>query len=286
MSISSSGRSPAGVAPPPEAAGVCATPVLPDMGRSYDAYFASGLYLSRYPMPNRRTLRLLRQTLPTGGRLLDYGAGEGRYCFALARDRGAEVVAADISAVARDHLAGAARGLGLADRVHVCDPGDATYRRQVGALGGFNVVLLGFGVLGHIAGHAARIALLSALRASLAPGGRLVLGLPNAARRFRAVQAACAPLIARGELEPGDICYERQTGGSAIALYYHLYRRDEIRRDLGEAGFTVERLTVESMLPESAVTHSALLGRLDDLACGLVPVDWGYGYLVMARPAP
>lgn len=282
MSIHSSRRSPAA----DETQGARATPVLPDMGRSYDAYFASGLYLSRYPKPNRRTMRLVCQALPMGGRLLDFGAGEGRYSFALARARGAEVVAADISAVARDHLAGTARALGLAGRVHVCDPGDAAYRRQVTEQGGFNVVLLGFGVLGHIAGRHERIALLSDLRASLAPGGRLVLGLPNAARRFRAVQAACAPLIARGELEPGDICYERQTGGSAIALYYHLYRRDEIRRDLAQAGFTVERLTVESLLPESAVTHSALLGRLDDLACALAPVDWGYGYLVMARPAP
>lgn len=259
---------------------------LPDMGRSYDAYFASGLYLSRYPRPNRRTMRVLGHALPMGGRLLDYGAGEGRYTFALAHMRQAEVVAVDISAVARDHLAAAVQGMGLMGQVHVCGPDDQTYRQQVADRGNFDVVLLGFGVLGHVAGRQQRLDLLASLRESLAPGGRLILGLPNAARRFRDVQAQCAPMVASGELEPGDICYERQASSGAIPLYYHLFRQDEIRRDLAQAGFIIERLTIESMMEESTITHSAPLGLLDDLASSLAPVDWGYGYLVVARVAP
>ena len=254
------------------------------MGRSYDAYFSSGAYLSRYPRPNRRTLRLLDRLLPKGGRLLDYGAGEGRYCFDLARRHDAQVLAVDISAVAREHLRAVAAGAGLAGRVEVCDADDDTYRREL-ARGGFDVVLLGFGVLGHIAGRQRRIALLAEWRQALAPEGRLVLGLPNAARRFRARQRACRPLIADGRLEPGDIHYERPLTEGAIPLFYHLFTAAEIRRDLAEAGFVVERLTSESLLPESAVTHSRLLGLLDDAACALAPTRLGYGFLVTARAA-
>ncbi|WP_165837602.1 class I SAM-dependent methyltransferase [Zavarzinia aquatilis] len=253
-----------------------------DMGRSYDAYFSSGVYLSRYPRPNRRTLRLLDRLLPVGGRLLDYGAGEGRYCFDLAHRRNAEVLAVDISAVARQHLRAASSAMGIAGRVEVCDADDETYRRAL-AQGGFDVALLGFGVLGHVAGRRSRIELLAQLRHALAPEGRLVLGLPNAARRFRARQRACRPLIAEGALEPGDIRYERPLEQGAIPLFYHLFTGAEIRRDLAEAGFAIEWLTSESLLPESAVTHSRLLGLLDDGACALAPARFGYGFLVTAR---
>lgn len=253
------------------------------MAQSYDAYFASGLYQSRYPRPNRRTLRFLSEALPVGGSLLDYGAGEGRYAFALAAMRRADVVAVDISAVARAHLVERALVLGLAERVAVCDDGDAFYESRVVGSGRFDVALLGFGVLGHVPGRRKRIELLAELRSSLVSGGRIVLGLPNARRRFREAQADAALLIARGELEPGDICYERKAEQDSIALFYHLFRRDEIRDDLAAAGFVLERLTVESVLPERAITHSAVLGGLDDLASSLVPIDWGYGYLAIAR---
>ncbi|MGV6872379.1 class I SAM-dependent methyltransferase [Pseudochelatococcus sp. B33] len=259
---------------------------LPDMGRSYDTYFASGLYLSRYPRPNRRTLRLLSGLLPRGGRLLDYGAGEGRYCLSLAQSHAAEAVAVDISAVARDHLSARVRELGLAERVQVCDTGDDTYHAEVSRRGDFDVALLGFGVLGHVPGHEQRLALLTELRKALAPQGRLVLGLPNALRRLRAAQAESASRVASGELEPGDIYYERPSSEGIIPLFYHLFRQPEIRRDLAEAGYVIERLTSESMLPESAITHSPALGVLDDLASSLLPVDWSYGYLAVARAIP
>ncbi len=107
---------------------------------------------------------------------------------------------------------------------------------------------------GHVAGRRNRLALLEDIRRSLRPDGRLVLGLPNAARRFRAAQAESAALPG---LEPGDIRYARATEGGRIALFYHLYRRDEIAEELAAAGFVVERLTAESLLPEYAVTHHA-----------------------------
>ncbi|MDI6024976.1 class I SAM-dependent methyltransferase [Corticibacterium sp. UT-5YL-CI-8] len=253
------------------------------MRRSYDAYFASGLYVSRYPKPNRRCLRFLSAALPEGGKLLDYGAGEGRYCLALARSHGANVLAVDISAVARDHLASAALGKGLSQKVAVCDVGDSIYDREVES-GTFDVALLGFGVLGHIAGRSRRIEVLADMRRALKPSGTLVLGVPNAFRRMRDQQAECRPMVERGELEPGDIRYRRFVGGHDIALFYHLFTEAEIRDDLAAAGFTVERLTGESLLPESAVTHSSFVGFLDDLACAIVPPGLCYGFLITAQP--
>jgi len=255
---------------------------LPDMATSYDAYFASGLYQRRYPHPNRRTLRVLEKLLPQGGRLIDYGAGEGRYCLTLARSRAAEVVAVDISAVARAHLTERVAAEGLAERIAVVDAEGAAYEALMPGRARFDVALLGFGVLGHVAGRDNRVALMDELRRNLKPSGHLVLGLPNRRRRFRAAQADSAGLPG---LEPGDIRYRRDDGGKAIALFYHLYERGEIGTELAAAGFALERLTIESVLPEYAVTHNPLAGWLDDRLSSVLPADWGYGYLVVARPA-
>jgi len=44
-------------------------PDLPDIPGSYGRYISSGLYDRRYPRPNRRTLRKMKQCLPAGGAL-------------------------------------------------------------------------------------------------------------------------------------------------------------------------------------------------------------------------
>lgn len=253
------------------------------IARSYDRYFSSGLYSSRYPHPNMRTLRLIQQHLPQGGRLLDFGAGEGRYSLALVRSRKAQVVAVDISDVARAELARQARAANLDAQMKICGPDDALYQQEVASKGGFDVVLFAFGVLGHIAGRQRRIAILRDLRSALAVNGRLILGLPNLRRRFRSEQAAMASAAQPPDFEEGDLFYQRHSEDGSLDLFYHLFNHDEIYRDLAEAGYEIERLTCESILPETAVTRYGPLGFLDNLACNIAPVDWGYGYLVTAR---
>lgn len=255
------------------------------IARSYDRYFTSGLYSSRYPRPNIRTLRLLQHLLPMGGRLLDYGAGEGRYGLALAHARRAQVVAVDISDMARAELARLAHAAGLEAQMKICGPDDALYRQEVAIRGEFDIVLFAFGVLAHIAGRERRIALLRSLRPALGAAGHLVLGLPNSRRRFRAEQAAMKGVAQPPDFEEGDLFYQRHSEDGSLDLFYHLFNRGEIFRDLAEAGYEIERLTSESILPETAVTRYASLGLLDDLACNIVPADWGYGYLVIARLA-
>lgn len=253
------------------------------IARSYDHYFTSGLYSSRYPRPNRRTLRLLEKLLPTGGRLLDYGAGEGRYGFALAKTRNAQVVAVDISDAARAALEARIQTASLEGQMSVCSPDDASYNEAVLQHGGFDIVLFAFGVLGHVAGRERRIALLRGLRSALAPEGHLILGLPNLRRRFRKEQSAMAGNIQPPDLEEGDLYYQRHADDGSLDLFYHLFNRHEISHDLAAAGYEIMQITCESILPETAVTRCSPLGYLDDLACNITPPDWGYGFLVTAR---
>ena len=149
---------------------------------------------------------------------------------------------------------------------------------------GFDLALLAFGVLAHVAGRSERVGLLGSLREMLKPGGVLVLGPPNARRRFRAEQRAAAPLVRDGVLEPGDVLYERGSGSGTIEMFYHLFSAAEARSELSGAGFRVASIEPESLLPETAVVTDPVLGRLDDLACGAMPAGIGYGFLVVARP--
>lgn len=265
--------------PPDQTAHPC-----PDMARSYNAYFKTGLYDARYPGPNRRTLRHALSHLPKGGRFLDYGAGTGRYTLPLlARRPDVGGVAADISAVARETLSRRATDAGLAPRLTVIDGSPEVIEAAAAEGGAFDLCLLAFGVLGHIVGRANRLALQETLRRALRPDGVLLVGLPNARRRMRAEQNF-GRAMPDPTLEPGDVLYTRHADDSDIPLYYHVYTQAEIRRDLRESGFSVSWLGAESVLPESLVCRAPVLGRLDDWACGLLPPGWAYGFLVAATP--
>ena len=255
----------------------------PDMARSYDAYFRTGLYEVRYPGPNRRTLRHALSSLPRGGRFLDYGAGTGRYTLPLLARPDVGGVAADISAVARETLAARAAHAGLASRLSVIDGSPEAIEAAAADGGAFDLCLLAFGVLGHVMGHDNRVALQQTLRRALKPDGVLLIGLPNARRRLRAEQRATRA-AADPALEPGDVLYARHADDGDIPLYYHVYTPAEIVRDLRQSGFAVRWLGAESLLSESLVCRGPGLGLLDDWACGLLPLDWAYGFLVIATP--
>ena len=257
---------------------------MPDMSGSYELYISSGLYDRRYPRPNRRTLRTMRRHLPAGGRFLDIGGGTGRYTLPLLEMSGTSGVAHDICSIARKTMAERLqRFMGdgrLAIEGGEPDP-DVLAARYPRA---FDLALLAFGVLAHVPGRGERLRLLRAVRRMVKADGTLILSVPNARRRFRAEQRSAAPLIAIGELEPGDILYERGQDGGAIPMFYHLYTLAEVRRDLSDAGFRVDSIEPESLLSERTVVSKPLLGWLDDLACRLAPASAGYDLLAVARP--
>ena len=257
-------------------------PELPDMSGSYGRYISSGLYDQRYPRPNRRTLGTMKRCLPAGGRFLDIGAGTGRYTLPLLQVHGTRCVAHDISPVARETLADRLRDFVSDERLVIRgdDPDDLAAELPQA----FDLALLAFGVLAHVAWRAERLRLLRAIRTMLKADGTLILSVPNAKRRFRAEQRDAEPLVREGTLEPGDVLYKRNQADGEIRLFYHLYTLEEVRRDLSEAEFQVARVGAESLLSERNVVSSRPLGWLDALACRLAPTALGYDLLAVARP--
>lgn len=263
---------------------VLATPgfALPDLRASYDSYISSGLYDRRYPRPNPTTLRRLLAHLPADGRFLDIGAGTGRYTLPLLERTRAAGVAQDICPSACRALS--ERLARFVDEGRLAVRSEDVATLAAGRAGGFDLAILAFGVLGHVAGRAARLRLLDAVRRLLVPGGSLVLSLPNARRRFAAEQRASAAMVRAGVLEPGDILYTRGEGARMIEMYYHLYTLAEARRDLGDAGYRIESVGPESLVAEETASRRPLVGRLDAAACLFAPASWGYGFLIVAKP--
>ena len=257
-------------------------PALPDVSGSYDRYISSGLYDRRYPGPNRRSLRIMKRHLPAGGRFVDVGAGTGRYALPLLHVAGTTGVAHDICPVARKRLAERLGEFVAEGRLTVHGgEADALAADRPRA---FDLGLLAFGVLAHVAGRAERLRLLRAMRSMLKEDGTLFLSVPNARRRFRREQAMAAPLIRAGKLEAGDILYRRRHEDGEIELFYHLYTPAEVTRDLREAGFGVASIGAESLLSERAVVSNPVTGWLDAAACGPAPASLGYDLLAVAKP--
>ena len=256
-------------------------PKLPDMSGSYGRYISSGLYDRRYPRPNRRTLRKMKQGLPAGGRFLDVGAGTGRYTLPLLQIGGTRCVAHDICPVARETLGERLRDFVSDERLVIRgdDPDDLAAELPQA----FDLALLAFGVLAHVAWRAERLRLLRAIHTMLKADGTLILSVPNAKRRFRAEQRDAEPLVREGTLEPGDVLYKRNQADGEIRLFYHLYTPEEVHRDLSEAGFRLASVGAESLLSERKVVSSRPLGWLDALACRLAPTALGYDLLAVAR---
>ena len=256
-------------------------PELPDMSGSYDRYISSGLYDRRYPRPNRRTLRKMKRSLPAGGRFLDVGAGTGRYTLPLLQVTATSGIALDICPVARTTLAERLGEFVRAERLAIRgEDADALAADHPQT---FDLALLAFGVLAHVAGRAERLRLLRAIRSMLKADGTLILSVPNARRRFRAEQRSSAPLVDAGKLEPGDILYKRGQDNGEIQLFYHLYTLAEVRDDLAEAGFRVTNIGAESLLSERTVVSDPLTGWLDAVACRIAPASLGYDLLAVAK---
>ncbi|MBV9859203.1 MAG: class I SAM-dependent methyltransferase [Alphaproteobacteria bacterium] len=257
------------------------------MRRSYDRYYATGLYASRYPTPNPHVLELILSELgPAGGSILDFGCGSGRYALPLAMEPGISVFGYDISSAAIQDLARRSQRLAEAAETRMqldllCGSLDELDRRLADHAG-FDIVMMLFGVLGHIAGRDRRVALLRSLGSRLRRGGRLIVTVPNRLRRFRAEQAAARELVAPASLEPGDIRYQRRGTGDPIELFYHLYSAAEFRSELAEAGFAVRRICPESVLPERAVISSALGSAIDSVLRVATPLSLAYGFVAIA----
>lgn len=251
----------------------------------YDLYFSSGLYQRRYPRANARSLAFIVDHLGAGAvEILDFGCGDGRYALPLLQATEATVTGYDVCGEALKRLIGHGCRFAEAGRLRplsgTLEAVLAHYERRPRP----QLAMLMFGVLGHIRPAAERRRVLTALARLLAPGGRLVLSVPNRRRRFRHEQRQRPASFDGQPLEAGDITYRRCAGKTEIPLFYHLYTAASLRHDLEASGFVVDQLVAESALSEHAVTASPGARALDEGLRRLIPLDWVYGFLASARP--
>lgn len=252
-----------------------------DIAHSYDQYFTSRLYDQRYPHPNPAALALIvEQIRSQGNQVLDFGCGTGRYSAALLAATPAHLLAYDISAQAIHELAQRQTPHLVSGRLQPILGDLNALRHAAAARHPFDVALLMFGVLGHIFPQAQRMETLRTIRALSRHGGRLIVTVPNAARRFHREQAVAQQQCG---LEAGDILYQRHAATTDIDMYYHLYTVDEFYRELTEAGWRVLSMQAESVLPESAVVKSTALSYLDRALQKLLPLRYAYGFLALAE---
>jgi SAM-dependent methyltransferase len=273
---------PSGTACPAGDAGSIAA----EMATLYDHYFASHEYRKRYPQPNKATLRfLLDNGAGSAERVLDYGCGNGRYGLPLLERSNAHLTGYDISHAAIEEFASYLRGTPLEQRATLYCGEPALLE----GTGGYDVILLLFGVLSHLGDRAARIAALRQMRRLISREGRLILTVPSVFRR-RPLELLQA-LVDRGrgrasgsQKEPGNVFFTRQIADAPHRFFYHLYSVTGLRAELAQAGFSLRRASPESLLPEWMVTQSPPLGRIDAALLPLLPAALGYGIRAIADP--
>lgn len=255
--------------------------MLIDIAENYNKYFASHLYDQRYPRANPRVLALIIEQLNRqGAQVLDFGCGNGRYSAPLLQNSNAHITAYDICAEGLRELSERQAAFIAAGRLHPLVGDLSVLKAGVRQDQRFDLAIMMFGVLGHIGPQSERLRVLTTVRNLLRPGGRLILTVPNARRRFHKEQARAGHIIGQG----GDIFYERTAdNNTVINMYYHLYTHTEFKQELLEAGFNLVAMQAESIFPESAVVKSTLFAALDRLLVATAPLDYAYGLLAIVE---
>lgn len=261
---------------------------------SYDRYYGSGLYDARYPRPNPLTYRSALRLARSSSRILDFGAGSGRYTMPFLHATNAFVCAYDISADACKALELQASAADVGSRrLLVTADLDA-----VRAAGPYDLVVALFGVLSHIEGKENRIDILSSIRSVISRGGLLLLTVPHALRRFPlhvssdgrgsgSGSASSAREQARRYFPSArPVIYHHHVENEATPFPYYLFSRRELISELSAAGFTLELLESDSILPERRLVRRPTLAPVDDFLCRLLPTWAGYGLRAICRAAP
>ena len=242
---------------------------------SYNHYYASGLYDTRYPQANQNVLDFILQTFteveslpseqPVKPVFLDYGCGNGRYLLPLLQLTEWHALAFDISSQAIAQLQERLKQQQFSLR---CD-----IAQKWPQPGEYHVALLLYGVLGHIKTQQQRIQLLTSIHERLI--STLIVSVPNTQRRF-----LCRRLF---NMKKTDIEYQRSHNNQPMHFHYHLYCLDELKHELSQSNFKISSIQAESMLPEKWITRSAFWRSIDHILCKILPLQWAYGFLVSAK---
>ncbi len=265
-------------------------PLRPSIADSYNRYYDSGLYDARYPRPNPSTYRAALDLAGPATRILDFGAGTGRYTMPFLHATDAFVCAYDISADACQALAARAAAAGVDDRRLLVTEDLGTAR----AAGPYGLVTMLFGVLSHIQETGNRVRILESIRSVLTSDGVLLLTVPHALRRFPLHRSpgggrhgpAAGTSLGRYFPAARPVVYRHLVDGQERPFPYYLFSRRTLTAELSAAGFALESLQPDSILPERRLVRRPALAPADDLLCRLLPRWAGYGLRAVCRVSP
>ena len=166
------------------------------------------------------------------------------------------------------------------------------------AAGPYDLALSLFGVLSHIEEPENRMKILNSIHSLLARGGLFLVTVPNACRRFplhisqvshdnkvRDIRYRRASMR-RYFPWPRLVIYRHHIENVQRLFPYHLFSRGELARELSAAGFFVEILESDSILPERRLVRNRALEPVDNLLCQLLPSWAGYGLRAVCRVGP
>jgi 2-polyprenyl-3-methyl-5-hydroxy-6-metoxy-1,4-benzoquinol methylase len=264
------------------------------VAQSYDHYYGSGVYDVRYPRPNPSTYRCALQLASSASRILDFGAGSGRYTMPLLHSTDAFFCAYDISVDACELLKIRASSAGVASqRLLVTSDLDVAC-----AAGPYELALVLFGVLSHIEKPDDRMNVLTSIRSMLAPAGRFLVTVPNSFRRFPLHASRPGSDIDNGGgrslltfmrsyfPHPRLITYCHYLENVREPFPYYLFSRQGLARELSDSSFLLDILEADSMLPERNLVRNSSLGPVDSFLCWMLPAWAGYGLRAVCRPGP
>jgi len=257
-----------------------------DMAEQYNQYYQSGLYKTRYPSANPNVLSFIHtqlSLLPINpkSQVLDFGCGQGRYLLALANTYNLHFIGYDISERAISDLEELLLlNHNTNNKIHLfCKK--QKLKNHLEDSKPISLSLMMFGVLSHITQASERVKVLKENKAQLASQeGAILLSVPNRSRRFLFKQAW--NIVKNISLKNSEsIQYQRK---GKIKLNYHLYTLSSLKQELALAGLEAITSQAESMLPEKWVLSHPLLAKLDKVLCHLLPIQFAYGFLVLAKP--
>lgn len=270
---------------------VSASPQGAAVADSYDRYYGSGVYDARYPRPNPATYRSVLRFARTAARILDFGAGSGRYALPILQATGAFVCAYDISTDACKALEHRAQSTGVSRERLLITPCLGAAQTA----GPYDLVMSLFGVLSHIEASEDRIDALNSMRSMLSGQGRLLLTVPNAVRRFP-FHTSSGGQVSEGRSEASVgararryyplarlVTYRHTLENAQRPFPYYLYSRRQLASELAAAGFALELLEADSILPERNLVRSPILAPVDDFLGLLLPSWAGYGLRATCR---
>ncbi len=188
---------------------------------------------------------------PAGMTILDLGAGSGRNAIALAEAGAANVVAADISIRMLEMLRFEDTHAEIIMPVQ-CDAMELPFKE-----GAFDAVVC-VAMIHHIAGRMNRRGTLrGAGQVVKAGGGILVTAWSRRQSRF----AKRVPHMLLAWWRGGELGDAHIPWGNKATRFFHLYTKGELKADLTEAGFKVERVYGERVRAKTLAENWVAIGR-------------------------